>query len=141
MWTSGVTADEYYLVQLQLVFANTKDVARDRADAQSGVKYAVIGVPLEGGAAHEHVGLADVFDHVPKKAGDEATVALNLASALPAELDSRFFSYAGSLTTPPCSQQATWVVAERSLRVSDDQLRKLREATSPMHAHHEGYVP
>jgi len=38
-----------------------------------------------------------------------------------------FYSYSGSLTTPPCSPRVRWIVFENTLKVSETQLSKFRK--------------
>ena len=33
-----------------------------------------------------------------------------------------YWTYAGSLTTPNCSEAVTWIVAEKSIRITDEQV-------------------
>jgi carbonic anhydrase len=73
----------------------------------------VLGVFLEGGDEHEdHAALAPVFAAASTSARFSQAFAtvplaapLNLAEFLPKDYDSKFYTYAGSLTTPPCWQQ------------------------------------
>ena len=51
---------------------------------------------------------------------------VDAAALLPARRKS--FRYRGSLTTPPCSEEVTWVVMAEPVRVSPGQLRELRQA-------------
>jgi carbonic anhydrase len=47
-------------------------------------------------------------------------VALELPVLLPA--DRRYYTYMGSLTTPPCSEGVQWVVMRHPVAVSQEQL-------------------
>ena len=38
-----------------------------------------------------------------------------------------YYSYKGSLTTPPCSESVTWIVMEEPVQVSQDQLDAFRK--------------
>ncbi|XP_050418863.1 putative carbonic anhydrase 1 [Patella vulgata] len=40
--------------------------------------------------------------------------------------DPEFYSYQGSLTTPPCSEAVTWLVAEKPIRVKPEMVGQLR---------------
>ena len=47
------------------------------------------------------------------------------------EEQGKFYTYAGSLTTPPCSQQVSWFVFEHFQHLSDRQLELLRASLTP----------
>jgi carbonic anhydrase len=63
---------------------------------------------------------------LPKKNGDtKVTSALvDLSDVLTST--SSYFTYAGSLTTPPCSENVTWVVLARPAEVSSSQFQAFR---------------
>ncbi|TAN46628.1 MAG: carbonic anhydrase family protein [Methylococcaceae bacterium] len=52
-------------------------------------------------------------------------ITLNPASLLPKEWKN-FYTYAGSLTTPPCSEGVSWYVLEKPLIVTPKQIHKLK---------------
>eukprot|EP00667_Euglena_gracilis_P005890 EG_transcript_5933 len=41
-----------------------------------------------------------------------------------------YYAYAGSLTTPPCAEQVTWVMMQRPLSVTSATLEKIKAATA-----------
>ncbi|MFM8592769.1 MAG: carbonic anhydrase [Chloroflexota bacterium] len=91
---------------------------------------AVLGVLLKEG--DENPALTQVLTDVPE-AGAERSLAepVDVAALLPA--DRNAFQYAGSLTTPPCSEGVTWTVFEQPMTVSAEQLAAFR-ALYPMNA-------
>ena len=46
---------------------------------------------------------------------------------------SRYWSYKGSLTTPPCSECVTWLVFKEPIEISSEQLSSFRELYSCSH--------
>ena len=54
------------------------------------------------------------------KATDVPSVSLNVSDLLPA--DRGYYTFAGSLTTPPCSEGVTWYVLKNQATLSADQL-------------------
>lgn len=85
-------------------------VHKNKADGD----LAVIGVFLEPGAPHDVLSmLAKSF---PAKAGTEMPLeAFSPNDLLPSSLV--YWTYEGSLTTPPCSEIVTWLVAREPLKV------------------------
>merc|ERR1719295_278329 len=51
----------------------------------------------------------------------------HLWSALVTGLSEGYYTYKGSLTTPPCSETVTWIVGKKILKVKDDDLVHLRK--------------
>lgn len=70
--------------------------------------------------------LRPIFDNLPRTEGevDVAGVNVNVANFLPRQRG--YYSYSGSLTTPPCSEGVTWMVLEDSVTVSRAQLEQFR---------------
>ena len=57
---------------------------------------------------------------------------VNARASLPA--DTRYFTYGGSLTTPPCSEIVRWIVLKEPMTVSRDQVLRVEQLlteTSP----------
>ncbi|MYB77109.1 MAG: carbonic anhydrase family protein [Chloroflexi bacterium] len=91
-------------------------VHRDTAD-----NLAVVGVFLAAGQQNE--ALQPVWAHMPAAAGEELQVqgvTINAADLLPADL--AYYSYMGSLTTPPCSEDVRWFVLSSPVEVSPEQI-------------------
>jgi len=68
-------------------------------------KLAVVGVLLKQGTAASP--FAPELDDLPG-AGEKKSVEVDLPALLPKS--TRHFAYAGSLTTPPCSEDVQWIV-------------------------------
>ena len=89
-------------------------------DPNSGA-LAVVGIMLtEGERGNEAYGA--VFDHLPAEAGEpEASGnALSLAALLPPSRT--FYTYQGSLTTPPCSEIVRWLLLDTPIELSGAQI-------------------
>ena len=91
---------------------------------------AVIGVFMETGDADPLV--QSIWDVIPESGAPPGNIAGFDPSALLPEGRS-YFRYAGSLTTPPCSEIVSWVVMTESIPVSDAQVQAF-EARYPMNA-------
>ena len=63
-----------------------------------------------------------MWNNLPLEKGEElaARVPLNLNDLLPPER--RYYTYMGSLTTPPCSEGVLWVVMQQPVQVSGAQI-------------------
>lgn len=80
---------------------------------------AVVGVLHAAGG--ENSALSPVWASLPKTTSDKAQVkTFDFATVLPK--DRALFRYAGSLTTPPCSEGVRWHVLQASTTVSNDQV-------------------
>ena len=100
----------HYAMEAHLVHKNTTTGA-----------LAVIGIFFEEGA--ENAFLKNFSDNLPASKDDhfsDATTHVNVADLLPA--DNSYFTYSGSLTTPPCSEIVTWFVMKTPVTASAAQI-------------------
>ncbi len=83
-------------------------------------RLAVVAVLLERGSAQPVV--QTVWNNLPLEKGDEVPVRapLDPSGLLPAERG--YYTYMGSLTTPPCSEGVLWMVMKTPQPVSAEQL-------------------
>jgi carbonic anhydrase len=87
----------------------------------AGKPVAVVGVFIKAGK--ENPALAKAFQVLPAKSGDKSAPAgatIDAHALLPA--DKTFFTYAGSLTTPPCTEGITWFVLKTPIELSPAQI-------------------
>jgi len=93
-------------------------------------KLAVIGVFFKEGA--ENPVLKEVFAQMPDKEGKVALKgAINPTGLLPKSL--AYYSYLGSLTTPPCSEGVTFYILKTPMEMSKAQLEQFKKLY-PMNA-------
>ena len=87
---------------------------------------AVVAIPLKEGRANPLI--AALWSSLPKK-GDHSEARsrtpINVADLLP--VDHRYYSFDGSLTTPPCSEHVRWSVLEAPMEVSKAQIASFAE--------------
>jgi len=91
------------------------------ADAQGAL--AVVGVLLEQGK--ENALVRELWNDLPKAKEKEERrddVQVNAADLLPQ--DRGYFTFEGSLTTPPCSENVTWLVLKQPVAVSADEVAR-----------------
>ena len=83
-------------------------------------RLAVVAVLLDRGSAQAVV--QQVWNNLPLEKGEEiaARGLLNLGELLPTER--RYFTYMGSLTTPPCSEGVLWMVMKQPVPISVEQI-------------------
>ena len=55
-----------------------------------------------------------------EKTIESSTVSVNVEGLLPRQHG--YYTYSGSLTTPPCSEGVTWYVLKSTSALSDEQL-------------------
>jgi carbonic anhydrase len=100
-------------------------------------KLAVLTVFLDDSdhsVAENHI-LKTILDHTPKEpaAGDRpafnstgAGILLDPSRLIPMAYE-HVYTYAGSLTTPPCSEGVSWYILSQPLKVAPAQLAELRK--------------
>jgi carbonic anhydrase len=76
--------------------------------------------------------LASLITYMPTDEGKPLPIAdllVNPKDLMPSSQD--FIVYAGSLTTPPCSEGVTWMVYEQTLSLSTEQADVLAQLMGP----------
>ena len=84
---------------------------------------ALVAVLLEQGDDNPLV--HELWNDLPKEKGKEETldgVQVNVAQILPAERG--YYTFPGSLTTPPCSENVTWFVLKHPVTVSAAEIQQ-----------------
>lgn len=98
-------------------------------DAQGS--YAVVAVFLEQG--RENPLIRSLWTHLPGTKGKENALDLkiNALGLLPANKD--YYTYTGSLTTPPCSENVAWFVLKNPVQLSAEEIGRFAKLY-PMNA-------
>jgi len=84
---------------------------------------AVVAVLIHAGEPNAFLG--QVFDHLPPKGSAETKVAgatLNLGEFLPQRRG--YYTFDGSLTTPPCTEHVRWFVLKSPVQASQAQVQQ-----------------
>jgi carbonic anhydrase len=75
-----------------------------------------------------------LWDNLPKKKETEAVVdavTINVTDLLPSS--KAYYTFVGSLTTPPCSENVTWFVLKNPTSISSDEIARFAKSY-PMNA-------
>lgn len=82
---------------------------------------AVVAILMEAGGA-ENSAYSDIFRNLPAEKGEPAQldIMINLRDLLPE--GAKFYTYQGSLTTPPCSETVRWLIQDTTVELSSDQI-------------------
>jgi len=137
--SSGIILNEqpYRLLQFHFHTPSEHSIDGKLADAEvhfvhgrdlveGGLELAVVGIMIYEG--EENIEFSEVLSNTPSEKTDvlETFELINAAAMLPdAQL---VFRYAGSLTTPPCSEKVIWSVMQESITMSAAQLAILQQA-------------
>ena len=126
-----VGGKRYDLVQFHFHHPSEEKVAGRQYDMVAHLVHkdteghlAVVGVLLKVGAAANPL-IDTLWKSLPEKPGPENTVAatnINAAGLLPAQRG--YYTFEGSLTTPPCSEGVTWFVMKEPVTVSAGQVKR-----------------
>ena len=82
---------------------------------------AVIAVLIDRGP--EHPSIQTLWNHMPLDTGlsvEQPNVAVDLAKLLPERRE--YYTYMGSLTMPPCTENVLWMVLKEPIMVSPEQI-------------------
>ncbi len=120
--TSG--ENEYGLIQFHMHTPSENTVAGKSypltahfVHANEAGELAVLGILFEEGDANAQ--LQSMLDNL------DGSADIDAAAMLPSSLD--VYNFAGSLTTPPCSEGVNWHVATNAVTASKEQIAKLNE--------------
>uniref|UniRef100_A0A8D1WQA3 Carbonic anhydrase n=1 Tax=Sus scrofa TaxID=9823 RepID=A0A8D1WQA3_PIG len=125
-WGSEHTVEDHaYPAELHLVHWNAVKYQNYREAAMGEHGLAVIGVFLKLGARHEALQeLLEVLPDIKHKDSRAALGPFQPSCLLPTCRD--YWTYPGSLTTPPLSESVTWIIYKKPIEVAQDQLAAFR---------------
>lgn len=126
-----------YAGELHFVHWN-KDEFPTVADALSSPKgLTVIGVLLEVGENNSEIGkLCEAITSIPVK-DEKVNLEADIDPVLMYPDDKAYWTYSGSLTTPPCYESVTWIVFKNPITVSEEQLNCFRQMKKPSTSENE----
>ncbi|WP_291115516.1 carbonic anhydrase [Flavobacterium sp. UBA6135] len=88
---------------------------------------AVIAIMINAAGNTDNAFIQSYLQNFPSSENNEVvtSTSLNLNDLLPN--DKKYFTYTGSLTTPPCSQGLKWVILKEKITVSTNQLHAFEQ--------------
>jgi len=130
--TVTINGEKYALVQFHFHTPSEHEI-NDKSSAlelhlvhrNEAGQLAVVGIMLTKGKANSLI--EEIWKNIPV-AGKTNTVSdrsINVTSLLPSK--KAYFSYAGSLTTPPCSESVKWNVLLEPMTVSEEQIEAFQK--------------
>lgn len=106
-------------------------------------RLAVVAVLMEKGGPEQPL-IQTLWNHMPLERDQEVTPAaiIDLNRILPEK--KAYYTYMGSLTTPPCTEDVLWMVFKQPIAISDQQLaifsRLYKNNARPLQPAHERLV-
>jgi carbonic anhydrase len=126
-----VQGKQYELVQFHFhkpseekINGKASDMVAHRVHRDRDGNLAVVAVLLKTGGSSSLI--QTLWKNVPKEKGKEREVPgveVNAADLLPAN-KAAYYTFTGSLTTPPCSEGVTWFVLKAPTSISKDELER-----------------
>ncbi len=83
----------------------------------------VIGVMVKEGSENSYFERLKVFKTLEKGAKEDTDIEFNPEKLFPKNKD--FYTYQGSLTTPPCSDNVTWIVFKNPITLSENEVNDI----------------
>lgn len=128
----SIQGDEYELIQMHFHSRSEHTLSGKSFPLElhfvhknTAGKLAVVGVMFKPGKSHP--ALERIWSKIPQEKGKEIAVTdlrLDPSELLPAALT--HYHYAGSLTTPPCSEGVNWNVLNTPVEASQAQIEAFR---------------
>jgi len=125
-----VGSEQYELVQFHFhkpseekLNGKSYDMVAHLVHKDKDGKLAVVAVLLAKGSANPLI--KTLWNNLPKEKEKENvvdTVKINVADLLPQ--NQAYYTFAGSLTTPPCTEGVTWFVLKHSTSISADEIAR-----------------
>lgn len=126
--TVNIDGETYELIQFHFHTPSEHQIAGEAAPMELHLVHqndagelAVVGVMLAASGASNPV-IESIWQQIPEEGGQNIVEGqtVNAINLLPE--NKTYFSYAGSLTTPPCSEGVSWTVLAEPIQVSESQV-------------------
>jgi carbonic anhydrase len=130
--TISIDGDEYQLLQFHFHTPSEHKIAGKAAAMEAHLvhrnaagKLAVVGVMMNAG--QEDRSIDKIWQAIPTsdRTNTVSNSTIDAASLLPT--NKSYYSYTGSLTTPPCSEGVNWIVLTEPITVSTAQIQEFHK--------------
>jgi carbonic anhydrase len=120
----GLETVEFHSPSETPVHGKLTDMDVELTHRSANGKIAIVEVRFAMDRGDPNAAMATLWGHLPTKAGASEKVSefVNAGGFLPG--DRGYWTYTGSLTTPPCAEGVRWFVMEQDLSISREQLRQ-----------------
>ena len=92
-------------------------------------QFTVVGIMVEEGEENEM--LNRIWSFMPEQVGESKESPLTVFEAGVLPPTRNYFSYDGSLTTPPCTEGVRWIVLRDPFTASAEQIARFKERVGP----------
>ena len=130
--TVNINGEKYALLQFHFHTPSEHEI-NDKASAMElhlvhrndAGQLAVVGVMLNKGEANSLI--EEVWNNIPAigKTNTVSNITINATNILPSSKS--YYSYDGSLTTPPCSEGVRWNVFLEPMTISEEQIESFEK--------------
>ena len=128
-----VAGEQYQLLQFHFhrpseerVNGKSYEMVAHFVHKNSAGKLAVVGVLLQRGRENELI--STLWRNLPSEIGRELAVPADIDAAQLLPDNQAYFNFAGSLTTPPCSEGVNWFVLKTPVDVSAAQVARFAKS-------------
>lgn len=128
----SIGSDRYDLLQFHFhtpsegqINGKNYDMVAHLVHKSSSGELAVVAVLFDIGLAHR--GLDNIWRAIPVKEGHEVSQQISVQALRLLPRDRSYFTYSGSLTTPPCSEGVRWLVLKKPVTLSSAQLSRFKD--------------
>ncbi|MDV4042204.1 hypothetical protein CMT37_05100 [Elizabethkingia anophelis] len=85
----------------------------------------VIGTMVKDGMENSYFEKLSVFKAIAKNSKENTDIIFNPEKMYPA--NKAYYLYSGSLTTPPCSENVTWILFKNPITMTEDEIESIAE--------------
>ncbi|XP_054725321.1 carbonic anhydrase 2-like [Anastrepha obliqua] len=126
-----VLNSERYSMEMHLLHRNSKYATVEEArEHEDGLAVLAVLYKVNATATNDFEGLNEVINVLESISEFNCTTEIDtfMLSVLLGDMDvTEFYTYAGSLTTPPCSQAVTWVVFSHAITITHSQMKRFHK--------------